>query len=284
MIKVLAVIVSFFGLAAGEYASYQFLRTLGVPSSAAIICTLLFCLGCFFLFAAMFLLGDREQAPIPRGVREGGRSNKSRNSAREAMRPGRPSNPLMLPEYTSGNYDGHSAPSPKSSPAVMDTRPSGDGSVRTMSTASHVNSAVFKDEMLIALDQLRKQLCELIALGNKELSRFDMSVLKTLERNNPGSIEGVVTARKILSAVEARAREIDRFLTSLPITDMPWGQSLLTGDLEVPDDKLTATFKSSPIPPIKVSEVDFHLRVLLKRISRRRSIFRGSIEDITSLG
>lgn len=278
MIKVLAVIVAFLGLAAGEYASYQFLRTLGVPSSAAIICTLLFCLGCFFLFTAMFLLGDRRDAPIPRGVREGGGRH------RAPARPNRPAGPIMLPEYTSGTYDGHSTPSPRSSPAVMDSRPLGDSGSRAISTPSHLNSPVFKDEMLIALDQLRKQLCELIALGNKELSRFDMSVLKTLERNNPTSIDGVVTARKILSAVETRAREVDRFLTSLPITDMTWGQSLLTGDLEVPDDKLTATFKSSPIPPIKVSEVDFHLRVLLKRISRRRSIFRGSIEDITSLG
>lgn len=281
MIKVLAIIISFIGLAAGEYASYQFLRTLGVPSSAAIICTLLFCLGCFFLFTAMFLLGDRQPAPIPRGVREGGRANKSKSRG-EPIRPARPTSPLMLPEYTSGTYDG--TPSPRTSPAVMDSRPLGDSGPRAITTSSHVNSPVFKDEMLIALDQLRKQLCDLIALGNKELSRFDMSVLKTLERNNPGSIEGVVTARKILSAVETRAREVDRFLTSLPITDMAWGQTLLTGDLEVPDDKLTATFKSNPIPPIKVSEVDFHLRVLLKRISRRRSIFRGSIEDITSLG
>lgn len=135
------------------------------------------------------------------------------------------------------------------------------------------------EELKLSLEEQHKSFLGLVAQAQKELSRFDVHVLKSLERNQPGSVEGVLIARKILSAIETRVKDIERVLAAKHF-DVGRGHQLLVTDLEIPDDKLTSLFKTKHIEPIKIAEVEFHLKVLLKRIGRRRSIFRGPMIDV----
>lgn len=151
---------------------------------------------------------------------------------------------------------------------------------RSLGSSTHIRSDAFKDELQASLEAQRDLFARLLGEADRELSKFDYSVLKTLERNSPGSIQGVLTAKKVYNALELRHKEIERFLRSLPISDPEKGRQLLLGDLEIPEDKqLTSVFRAPPIPPVKIAEIEFQMRVLLKRISRRRSIFRARSVD-----
>lgn len=138
------------------------------------------------------------------------------------------------------------------------------------------------EELRITLEAQHKSFTNLMAQAQKELGRFDVHVLKSLERNQQGSVDGVLVARKIMSAVETRIKDIEKILGASRF-DMGKAILLANAELEIPDDKLTSTFKTKHIEPIKITEVEFHLRVLLKRIGRRRSIFKGPMTDLGQL-
>jgi hypothetical protein len=263
MKQVLIGFVFFIALGISEFFVYHILRAHDVPAIPGIVITLLLCMGSFALFGGLFLFRDPSHS----------------SAFSRAAGSSRTSNPVTSPSgirrAATASYR------PEELTADGFTNVAIQGVPNPIKNITHVQSEAFRDELYNALEAKRAEIAALLAESGKELSRFDTRVLKTLERNSPGSVEGVVIARKIYTALEVRCKEIEHFLSSLPITNPEKGQQLLHGDLEIPDaNKLTSVFKTRPIPPIKMSEVGFQLKVFLKRISRRRSIFRGNMIEV----
>lgn len=233
-------------LAVAEIACYLALKKAGLSTPASVGVALIFCLS-VFLFIGIRL------------------------SAQPTRSSYRPSSPRK-------NYGSAQGPSTRLVIKRSDADGDDDFHVPTsMSSAAHTRSEAFLTELYSSLTEKRDEFSKLLAECSVELGRFDYGVLKTLERNSPGSVEGVVTARKIFHALERRVKDIEHFLNAQGTIDPEKGKVLLLGDLEVKEEnQLTTLFKSAPVPPIKISEVEFQLRVLLKRITRRRSIFRPS--------
>lgn len=285
MRQVLIGFIGFLVLGLSEYLVYHLLRKHGIPGTTAVVVTLSVCLGVFAVFGAVvFVRNSRTGSALdPRS------SGSNSTFARDQRGSGSNTTVSKTPSSASNlTVQGGVCRSPSGVLRTGDldlddgfAEVATQGVPNPIATPTHENSDAFRDELEAALDSKRTEISALLAEAGTELSRFDVGVLKTLERNSPGSVEGVVIARKIFNALEQRSKEIERFLGSLPITNPEKGKQLLLGDLHIPEDnKLTALFQTKPIPPIKMTEVEFQLRVFLKRISRRRSIFRGSVKDL----
>jgi len=252
-VKILIHALGLLVLALAEVACYLALKKAGVSTPIAVGSALVLCLS-IFLFVGLRLSSEPSRR--------------------------QPYSKSQQSPYVSRRPSGGSAQSPSARLVVRRTGSDEDDDFHvptSMSSPTHTRSEAYLSELYESLIQKREEFVKLLAETGVELGRFDYSVLKTLERNSPGSVEGVVTARKIHHALEHRVSEINHFLDTQGTVDPEKGKMLLHGDLEIREEnQLTSLFKSTPVPPIKISEVDFQLRVLMKRISRRRSIFRPS--------
>lgn len=244
-------ILAFVGLAAAEFISFAALRHAGFEIPVAVGASFVLCISLFVLVGFMFL-----SAAKPYGRLKEQADSRSYGSAPKVVA---------------------NRPQPISETRERKNTLTGNGGMRSSSSLFGQNrSEVFRDELCRSLQEKKDRFTTLLVECQGELGRFDYSVLKRLEKNNPGSVEGVLAARKIYDAVEHRVKDIERFLASQPIIDLDKGRALLLSDIEAQEDnQLTSLFPAPPIQPIKISEVEFQLRVLLKRISRRRSIFRS---------
>ncbi len=256
----LAYVLGFFVLAASELACFLTLKQMGYSTPLAVGITFGCCVTLFMLVGCFLLARANPYSRVEN------RNHHSRHAATSVMRRPQHTSTFSTPNgtpYESGSFD-HAA-TPSSAPLA-----------RAVRSDTHLRSDAFRDELQMALEEKREQFQRLLTEAAEELNRFDYNVLKTLEKNSPGSIEGVLVARKIFVALDHRVKEIDTFLVSAPITNPKKGWQLLLGDLEIHEDhQLTSVFPSPTVPPVKISEVEFHLKVLLKRISRRKSIFKG---------
>lgn len=120
-----------------------------------------------------------------------------------------------------------------------------------------------------------EEISELIEVSKKHLSTVDSRMMKNLSKNTSGSIQGVVNVRRIVTALEKRRREIADFLAQPEMGDLATAERLYHGELQIEEDSLTSLLSADPLPPIKPSEWRPTLATLFKRISRRRSIFKG---------
>ena len=247
--KTIDYILAFIGLAAAEIICFGALKHAGVSTPIAVGASFGLCITLFVLVGFMFLSATKPYGRL-----------KDRLDTRTNE---------YEPQVVASRI-------PRSDDATRQRKSTLTGGQRSANSLFGQNrSEVFRDELTRSLQEKKDRFTTLLVECHSELNRFDYSVLKRLEKNTPGSVEGVVTARKIYDAVEHRVKEIERFLSSQPIIDLEKGRTLLLGDIEVAEDnQLTSVFTAPPVPPIKISEVEFQMRVLLKRISRRRSIFR----------
>ena len=249
--KTVDYILAFIALAAAEIISFGALKHAGVPTPLAVGASFGLCITLFVLVGSMFLSASK-----PYGRVKDRLDNKVHG---------------YEPQVVANRV-------PRSEGATRDRKNTLTSGQRNANSLFGQNrSEVFRDELTRSLQEKKDRFTTLLIECHGELNRFDYSVLKRLEKNTPGSVEGVVTAKKVYDAVEHRVKEIERFLSSQPIIDLEKGRTLLLEDIEVAEDnQLTSVFTAPPVPPIKISEVEFQMRVLLKRISRRRSIFRSN--------
>jgi hypothetical protein len=271
-------------LSIAEFFCFTSLRDNGFPILSAAVITLTSCLGLFALFAAFFLF-RREDSDSS--------SSFGQSSPNQTSYPNRQTTALRSNRFDSKSHKREdirlriSADAGRTQEAEGFSRPSvasiewKTAEDSPLYSQDHLSSDSLQGELRSSLEARVQEYSQILIESAKELSRFDLGVLRTLEKNSPGSAEGVIIAMKLHHAIERRVEDISQLLQTLGPIPTEEGQALLFGDILTPnDDQLSTMFNINPIPPMKSSEAGFHMRVMIKRVARRRSIFRGASEDL----
>jgi hypothetical protein len=127
-----------------------------------------------------------------------------------------------------------------------------------------------------ALVRRSREIAELLAWAKKHLGSVDDYMLRHMQRNTSGSIESVLNLRRLLDALTLRLSEVEDFLNHCQQSfDVKKAQHLLLAPLKITEDSLNALISADPLPPLRPSEWYPTVVSLLRRITRRRSIYKA---------
>ena len=131
-------------------------------------------------------------------------------------------------------------------------------------------------QMIESLTRRRQDILTIIKQAEEQLETVDECMLKHLPKNTTGSIQAVIQVRRIIEALENRVGQIETLLSEAQPIDPDQAHELLEGAVNMGEDSLSSLIDAPALPPLAPQDWRPALSSLFKRISRRRSIFRGT--------
>ncbi len=113
------------------------------------------------------------------------------------------------------------------------------------------------------------KLTKLINVSRNKLVELDGKVMKNMTRITSGETNALISARRIVRALEARLQELNAFLLYRAANTVNEAENLLKKNLIIPSDPMTTVLDSSPIRPLRPSDWQNTLEALFSRVESK---------------
>lgn len=114
-----------------------------------------------------------------------------------------------------------------------------------------------------------EKLANLIRFSRNKLTELDAKVMKNMPRMTSTETNALISARRIVRALETRLQELNAFLLYRAGNTVADAENLIKQNLIIPSDPLTTVLDAAPIRPLRPSDWRGTLEALFARVEAK---------------
>ncbi|MCB0343828.1 MAG: hypothetical protein KDD66_01855 [Bdellovibrionales bacterium] len=113
------------------------------------------------------------------------------------------------------------------------------------------------------------KLTNLIRVSRDKLVDLDGKIMKNMSRMTSAETNALISARRIVRALETRLQELNAFLLYRAGNTVEQAEELMRKNLVIPSDPMTTVLDATPIRPLRPSDWKGTLEALFSRVEAK---------------